>query len=398
MSSRTRKRVILLVLDGVGVGALPDADLYGDAGSDTLGHLSRAVEHFRLPMLEKWGLGRIGRLAGVPPVADPIAHFGKMAERSAGKDTIIGHWEMMGVITPIPFPTYPNGFPPEVIALFEAAIGRKVLGNKVASGTEIIQELGGEHLATGAPIVYTSADSVFQIAAHEETVPPERLYQICRIAREILKTPHQVARVIARPFVGAPGRFVRTDRRRDFSVAPPTETLLDRLRAASIPVIGIGKIEDIFSGRGVSEAIHTHDNNDGLDQTVRSLERTDSGLIFTNLVDFDMLYGHRNDAAGYAKALVTFDRRLPEIVSKMRKDDWLILTADHGNDPLFPGTDHTREYVPLLVFQKGIQSGVDLGIRSTFADLGQTLAEIFGVGPLPVGESFLPQIETPFGK
>lgn len=390
MTHAPRKRVILVVLDGVGVGALPDADQYGDAGSDTLGHISRAVKEFRLPTLEKWGLGRIGALEGVAPLSRPISHFGKMAERSAGKDTIIGHWEMMGVITPAPFPTYPNGFPPKVIGLFEAAVGRKVLGNKVASGTEIIKELGPEHMATGAPIVYTSADSVFQIAAHEAIIPPEKLWEISRIARDLLKPPHQVARVIARPFIGEPGKFVRTDRRRDFSVAPPTETLLDRLQAARIPVIGIGKIEDIFSGRGISESVHTHDNNDGLDQTVRYLDRIDAGLIFTNLVDFDMLYGHRNDAVGYASALVTLDRRLHEITEKMQEGDWLILTADHGNDPLFPGTDHTREYVPLIVFQKGVESGRDLGIRSTFADLGQTLAEHFGVDRLPAGESFLP--------
>ncbi|MBI3804874.1 MAG: phosphopentomutase [Nitrospirae bacterium] len=386
-----RKRVLLVVLDGVGIGALPDADQYGDVGSDTLGHLSKKIAHFRLPHLEAWGLGRVGNLTGIMPVAHPAGHFGKMAERSAGKDTIIGHWEMMGVITPTPFPTYPNGFPPEVIAPFETAIGRKVLGNRVASGTEIIKALGAEHLATGAPIVYTSADSVFQVAAHEAVIPAETLWEICRTARNLLKPPHQVARVIARPFIGAPGQFVRTDRRRDFSVAPPTETLLDRLCAASIPVIGIGKIEDIFSGRGISEAVHTHDNNDGLDQTLRFLDQTDAGLIFTNLVDFDMLYGHRNDAVGYANALATLDRRLPEIVAKMREDDLLILTADHGNDPLFPGTDHTREYVPLLVFQKGIR-GQDLGVRSTFADLGQTLAAHFNVGPLSAGSSFLPLI------
>ncbi|TAJ96501.1 MAG: phosphopentomutase, partial [Candidatus Manganitrophaceae bacterium] len=291
----SRKRVLLLVLDGVGVGALPDADQYGDAGSDTLGRISHAVEGFRLPTMEKWGLGRIDDLGGVAPIPDPVGHFGKMAERSAGKDTVIGHWEMMGVITPTPFPTYPKGFPPEVIGPFEAAIGRKALGNTVASGTEIIKELGAEHLATGAPIVYTSADSVFQVAAHEAVIPPEKLWEICRTARDLLKPPHQVARVIARPFLGEPGRFVRTDRRRDFSVAPPAETLLDRLCAASIPVIGIGKIEDIFSGRGISESVHTHDNNDGIDQTLHFIDRTDTGLIFTNLVDFDMLYGHRND-------------------------------------------------------------------------------------------------------
>lgn len=394
MTRPLREKVILIVLDGVGTGALPDAERYGDAGSDTLGHISRTVA-LRLPNLERWGLGRIDDLEGIAPVPHPTAHFGKMAERSAGKDTVIGHWEMTGVITPTPFPTYPNGFPPEVIGPFEAAIERKVLGNKVASGTEILKELGAEQMATGAPIVYTSADSVFQIAAHEAIIPPEKLWEISRIARDLLKPPHQVARVIARPFTGAPGKFVRTDRRRDFSVAPPAETLLDRLQAARIPVIGIGKIEDIFSGRGISESVHTHDNNDGIDQTVRFLDRIDGGLIFTNLVDFDMLYGHRNDPVGFAKALEEFDRRLPEIISKMKEGDRLFLTADHGNDPLFPGTDHTREYVPLIVFQKGVESGGDLGIRATFADLGQTVAEIFEVGSLPVGKSFLPLIAAP---
>ncbi len=395
MAGASRERVILLVLDGVGAGALPDADQYGDAGSDTLGHISRAVKGFRLPTLERWGVGRVDDLEGIAAVPHPVAHFGKMAERSAGKDTVIGHWEMMGVITPTPFPTYPNGFPPEVIGPFEAAIGRKVLGNKVASGTEILKELGAAQMMTGSPIVYTSADSVFQVAAHEAIIPPEKLWEICRTARDLLKPPHQVARVIARPFTGEPGKFFRTDRRRDFSVAPPAETLLDHLQAAQIPVIGIGKIEDIFSGRGISESVHTHDNNDGIDQTLRFIDRIDHGLIFTNLVDFDMLYGHRNDAVGFAKALVTLDRRLPEIVSKMRDGDWLILTADHGNDPLFPGTDHTREYVPLIVFQKGTSSGRELAIRSTFADLGQTLAEHFGVARLSVGESFLPLIAAP---
>lgn len=390
--SSKKSRVLLIVLDGVGVGALPDAAEYGDVGSNTLGHIGEAVGGIALPYLEEWGLGRLGNFDGIRPVSDPKAHFGKMAERSDGKDTVIGHWEMMGIVTETPFPTYPHGFPAEIIDPFEAKIGRKVLGNKVASGTEIIKELGAAHLKSGAPIVYTSADSVFQVAAHEAIIPPEALYEICRTARTLLKPPHHVARVIARPFAGKPGQFTRTELRRDFSLPPPSETALDRLLRQSIPVIGIGKIEDIFSGRGISEAVHTRDNEDGVNQTIRFLNRVEHGMIFTNLVDFDMLYGHRNDAAGYAKALQAFDRRLPEIVSKMRDDDWLILTADHGNDPLFPGTDHTREYVPLLVYRKGIQSGADLGTRRTFADLGQTVAALFSVDPLPVGESFLSAI------
>ena len=389
---QSKNRVLLIVLDGFGVGALPDAGSYGDTGSNTLAHIAEAVGGLALPNLKEWGLGALGCFDGIAPVSAPKADFGKMAERSAGKDTVIGHWEMTGIVTETAFPTYPNGFPPEVIAPFEAAIGRKVLGNQVASGTEIIKALGAAHLESGAPIVYTSADSVFQVAAHEAVIPPEALYEICRIARELLKPPHHVARVIARPFIGSPGHFTRTERRRDFSLPPPSPTLLDRLCEASIPVIGIGKIEDIFSGRGIFEAVHTRDNEDGIDRTLQYLDRVDPGLIFTNLVDFDMLYGHRNDAAGYARALQAFDRRLPEMISRMRSGDWLMITSDHGNDPLFPGTDHTREYVPLLVYRKGITVGKALGTRPTFADLGQTIAEIFGVSPLSAGESFLSAI------
>jgi phosphopentomutase len=389
---QSKNRVVLIVLDGFGVGALPDAGAYGDVGSNTLSHIAEAAGGISLPHLQGWGLGSLGRFQGIEPVPAPKAHFGKMAERSAGKDTVIGHWEMTGIITETPFPTYPDGFPAEVILPFEAAIGRKVLGNKVASGTEIIKELGAEHMQSGAPIVYTSADSVFQVAAHETVIPPKALYQICQTARDLLKPPHRVARVIARPFVGAPGCFTRTERRRDFSLSPPSATLLDRLCGESIPVIGIGKIEDLFSGRGISEAVHTRDNEDGIDRTIEFLDRPGRGLIFTNLVDFDMLYGHRNDAAGYAKALQAFDRRLPEMTSRMRSGDWLMITSDHGNDPLFPGTDHTREYVPLLAYQKGMTAGRSLGTRPTFADLGQTVAALFGVAPLPDGESFLSAI------
>ncbi|HZR45774.1 MAG TPA: phosphopentomutase [Candidatus Manganitrophaceae bacterium] len=391
-SLQSKNRVLLIVLDGFGVGALPDAGSYGDTGSNTLAHIAEAAGGLALPHLQEWGLGALGRFNGIEPVPAPKAHFGKMAERSAGKDTVIGHWEMTGIITETPFPTYPNGFPPEIIGPFEAKIGRKVIGNKVASGTEIIKELGVAHMESGAPIVYTSADSVFQVAAHEAVIPPDALYQICQIARDLLKPPHHVARVIARPFIGAPGRFTRTERRRDFSLPPPSDTLLDRLCRESIPVIGIGKIEDIFSGRGISEAVHTRDNEDGIDRTLQYLDRLDRGLIFTNLVDFDMLYGHRNDATGYAKALQAFDRRLPEMISKMRSGDWLMITSDHGNDPLFPGTDHTREYVPLLAYRKGMTEGKALGTRPTFADLGQTIAARFGVSPLPAGESFLSAI------
>lgn len=384
-----RGRVILIVLDGLGIGALPDAGEYGDEGSDTLGHIAESVGGIHLPSLEKMGLGYLGSFQGITPVSNPSGCFGRMAERSAGKDTIIGHWEMMGVITEVPFPTYPKGFPPDIVIPFESAIGRSVLGNCVASGTEIIETLGASHLKTGSPIIYTSADSVFQVAAHEAVVPPPDLYEICLTARRLLSPPHHVARVIARPFVGEPGHFKRTDRRRDFSLPPPSITLLDRLKEHAIPVVGIGKIEDIFSGKGISEAIHTHGNEDGIDQTIRSLDRIDRGLIFTNLVDFDMLYGHRNDPQGYAEALRVFDRRLPEIASKMHEDDWLIVTADHGNDPLFPGTDHTREYVPLLIDRREGGFGKDVGTRGSFSDLGQTLTEIFQADPLPIGESFL---------
>ncbi len=385
-----RSRVIVIVLDGLGIGALPDAQKYGDVGSNTLGHLAEAVDGLELPHLAQCGLGHLGHFRGIPAHARPIASFARMAESSSGKDTLIGHWEMMGLITEEPFPTYANGFPPEVIRPFEEKIGRKVLGNCVASGTKIIQDLGRQHLESGSPIVYTSADSVFQIAAHEWLINPTELYALCEIARNLLKPPHQLARVIARPFTGESGDFVRTERRRDFCLPPTSETLLDRLVQKGIPVLGIGKIDDIFSGRGLSSAIHTRNNEDGMEQTLRSLDQIDRGLIFTNLVDFDMLYGHRNDPAGYAEALKRFDQWLPSFISKMEKGDRLMITADHGNDPLFPGTDHTREYVPLLVYRKGSDVGIKLGDRASFSDLGQTIAEIFQVPPLSVGESFLP--------
>jgi len=385
-------RVILIVLDGLGIGALPDAKKYGDVGSNTLGHIAASQSALSLPHLAQFGLGNLGSFQGIEACVRPKGGFGRMSERSTGKDTIIGHWEMMGVLTKVPFPTYAGGFPPEIIRPFENKIGRRIIGNCVASGTEIIADLGEQHMVEESPIVYTSADSVFQIAAHEAVIPPEALYKICQTARTLLKPPHHVARVIARPFVGESGCFRRTERRRDFALPPPSETLLDHLQAAAIPVIGIGKIDDIFSGKGLSEAIHTSNNDHGVKETVAALDRIEKGLIFTNLVDFDMLYGHRNDAKGYAEALMAFDVKLPEISAKMQDGDWLFITADHGNDPLFPGTDHTREYVPLLSARKGFEFGVNLGTRASFSDLGQTLAEIFQIEAISEGESFLPLI------
>jgi len=381
-------RGILIVLDSVGVGALPDADVYGDAGSHTLANTARAVGGLRLPHMGRMGLGRLADILGVPSDPAPIGAFGRMAEASAGKDTTIGHWELMGIHSPRPLPTYPNGFPPDLMRRFEQAIGRGTLGNYPASGTEIIQELGEEHMRTGKPIVYTSADSVFQIAAHEDVIPIEELYAMCRTARALLTGEHNVGRVIARPFVGAPGHFVRTERRRDFSAPPPAPTVLDHLTDAGIPVVAIGKIEDIFAGRGITEAVHTKNNADGMDQTLAAMERIARGLIFTNLVDFDMVYGHRNNAEGYARALEEVDARLPEFQERLRPGDVLILTADHGCDPTTPSTDHSREYVPLLVVGPEIRAGVDLGTRATFADLGATVAEFFGVAGTGFGTSF----------
>ncbi len=381
-------RVILIVLDSVGIGALPDADRYGDAGSHTLANTARAVGGLRLPNMGRMGLGRLADILGVPPDPAPIGAFGRMAEASAGKDTTIGHWELMGIYSPRPLPTYPNGFPPDLMRRFEQAIGRGTLGNYPASGTEIIKELGEEHMRTGKPIVYTSADSVFQIAAHEDVIPIEELYAMCRTARALLTGEHNVGRVIARPFVGEPGHFTRTERRRDFSAPPPAPTVLDSLTSAGIPVIAVGKIEDIFAGQGITEAVHTKDNADGMDQTLAYMDRVERGLIFTNLVDFDMVYGHRNNAEGYARALEEVDARLPEFQARLRPGDVLILTADHGCDPTTPSTDHSREYVPLLVAGPGIRAGVDLGTRPTFADLGATVAEFFGVRGTGFGTSF----------
>lgn len=382
------QKVILIVLDSVGVGELPDAAKYGDEGSNTLGNVAKAVGGISLPNMQKMGIGNIIDIEGVPAVKEPTAAYGKAAEKSAGKDTTTGHWELAGVILERPFPVYPDGFPPELIEEFEKRIGRKVLGNKVASGTEIIKELGDEHVKTGRPIVYTSADSVFQIAAHEEVIPVKQLYDICKIAREILRGEHGVARVIARPFVGKSGEYLRTYNRADFSLKPPHDTLLDKVVRAGMEVIGVGKIWDIFAGQGITKAMHTEGNMDGVDKTLEAIDMIQKGLVFSNLVDYDMLYGHRNDPVGYAKALEEFDGRLPEILEKLGDNDVLIITADHGCDPTTVSTDHSREYVPVLVYGDRIKAGVKLGTLSSFSDIGQTVTDFLGCLSLKNGRSF----------
>jgi phosphopentomutase len=382
-------RAIVIVLDSVGIGELPDALTYGDTGSDTVGNIARRIP-LKIAALRALGLGRVAAIGGLQPAA--AAAVGRMAEASAGKDSVTGHWEMMGIVLDRPFPVFPNGFSSEIIAEFSRRTGRGVLGNKAASGTEILDELGPEHMRTGALIVYTSADSVFQIAAHEEIVPIQELYRACDIAYKLVGEGLGVGRVIARPFVGAPGRFKRTANRRDYALPPFEETLLDRVKASSRPVVAIGKIEDLFAGRGITRAIHTASDDDGVDHMLRQMDETTQGLIFTNLVDFDTLYGHRNDVEGYARNLERFDVRLSELLRRLRPDDLLVVTADHGNDPTTPSTDHSREYVPLLVTGAHVRVGADLGTRQTFADLGQTLAEMFAVGRLAHGTSFLREI------
>lgn len=385
------KRVVLIVLDSVGIGELPDAAEYGDVGSNTIVNLAKAVGGLNVPNLTKLGLGNIADIEGVPKIINPSGAYGKMASQSKGKDTTTGHWEMSGIILETPFPTYPKGFPQDVISQFEKLIGTKVLGNVVASGTEIIKVRGQEHLKTGFPIVYTSADSVFQIAAHEDVIPLDRLYEICELARNMLTGQHNVGRVIARPFIGKDGGFTRTENRRDFSVTPTSETILDVLKNKEYEVMAIGKIEDIFAGRGITHAIHSKNNMDSLERTINSLSFVENGLIFSNFVDFDMLYGHRNDFEGYAKALEEFDANLPQIMACLTEDDILIITADHGNDPTTPSTDHSREYTPLLVYGEKVK-GIDLGIRGTLADIGATIAELFAVPKPKYGESFLKDI------
>lgn len=385
----TVNRFIVIVLDSVGIGETPDAANYGDVGSHTLGNTAWAVGGLSVPNMERMGLGNIAILEGVRPQTQPTAAYGKMAEVSAGKDTTTGHWELMGLHLLQPFPTYPNGFPAEVMDRFSAETGRGWLGNYPASGTVIIDVLGPEHIATGKSIVYTSGDSVFQIAAHEEIIPLEELYAMCRTARGILRGQHEVSRVIARPFVGSPGSFTRTANRRDYSVVPPQRTLLDAIKEAGQMVYAVGKIEDIFVGQGITDAVHTVSNMDGVDKTLAAMrERRDRGLIFTNLVDFDAKFGHRNNPQGYADALAQFDTRLPEIIAALAEDDILVLTADHGNDPTTPSTDHSREYVPVLLYGKPVRSGVNIGVRESFADLAATIADELQVGPPPQGSSF----------
>jgi phosphopentomutase len=383
------KRVIWIVLDSVGIGAMPDAAEFGDEGSDTLGNVAKR-RNLNLPNLCSLGLANIRPLSGLEPVKNPAGAYGKSALASPGKDTTTGHWEMAGILLEKPFPLYPNGFPPEVIELFETGIGRKTLGNKAASGTEIIKELGAEHLRTGSPIVYTSADSVFQIAAHERVIPLQELYRICETAREILRGPHEVGRVIARPFEGEPGCFVRTSNRKDFAVPPPQGMLLDKLSEQRVPVYGVGKIAEIFLQRGIREYVKSKDNHDGMQKTTQAMRKQPNGLIFVNLVDFDQLFGHRNDVDGYAGALEAFDRWLPGL--QLEDEDLVVLTADHGCDPTTPSTDHSREYAPLLVYGSRVRAGVNLGTRRTLADIGQTLAENFGT-EIEAGTSFLNEIQ-----
>ncbi|HEX4567428.1 MAG TPA: phosphopentomutase [Vicinamibacterales bacterium] len=386
-------RVFLTVMDSVGVGELPDADKYGDCGSDTVGNISRRVP-LKLPTLRSLGLPRVARVEGMAPIDRPLGAFGRMAEQSAGKDSVTGHWEMSGIILGHAFPTFPEGFPADVIAEFEQRIGRKTIGNYAASGTVIIDQLGAEHMRTGFPIVYTSADSVFQIAAHEEVIPLKELYRICEIAYELVGRGMNVGRVIARPFVGTPGAFTRTANRHDYALPPSGTTLLDAMTAAGKTVHAIGKIKDLFAGRGVTTSVHTKSDDEGVNAIERAIASAGPGLVFTNLVDFDTQYGHRNDPAGYAANLERFDERLAHLLPTLRERDLLIITADHGNDPTTASTDHAREYVPVFAVGKMVKSGVDLGTRATFADLGQTVAEIFGVGPLAHGTSFLRDILT----
>ncbi|MEE9584266.1 MAG: phosphopentomutase [Candidatus Brocadiales bacterium] len=390
--SKTR-RVVIIILDSLGVGELPDASKFGDEGSNTLGNMARAAGGLRLPGLEAMGLGKIIPVEGLSDDITPGAFYGKMAEDSGAKDTTTGHWEITGLVTTKPFPTYPNGFPEEIIEKFTRAIGRPVLGNKPASGTEIIKELGEEHIQTGNPIVYTSADSVFQIAACEAVIPVDELYKMCRTARGILTGErHNVGRVIARPFVVSEGRYVRTEGRKDFSVPPPRPTLLDVAKEKGLEVVGIGKIGDIFAHTGLTRELPTGNNREGVDQTIRCIKEDSRGIIFTNLIDFDMKYGHRNDPEGYARCLEEFDVRLPGILDALKDDDILSMTADHGCDPTTPSTDHSREYVPLLVYGKALGRVRSLGVRQSFSDLGATIAEALGLPPLGNGKSFYKEL------
>lgn len=381
-------RVVLIVMDSVGAGELPDAKLYNDEGSNTLGNISKKVGGLKLPNLQKLGLGNIDGIKGFEGEKKPVGSYGRSLEKSPGKDTTTGHWEIAGLILDQAFPTYPDGFPQDVISEFEKRIGTKSIGNYPASGTVIIQDLGDEHVKTGYPIVYTSADSVFQIAAHEDVIPLERLYEICQIARDMLVGEHAVGRIIARPFIGSNGDYKRTTNRRDFSLKPIRKTILNNIVEKGLDVCAVGKIEDIYGGYGITKAVHTKSNMDGVDKTIEYMKEPTKGLIFTNLVDFDMLYGHRNDVEGYANALREFDAKIPEIIDALRDDDVLIITADHGCDPTTSSTDHSREYIPMLVYGKSIKSGINLGTRESFSDIGKTIGEMLSVQNDISGESF----------
>lgn len=381
-------RVILIVLDSVGIGYLPDAHLYGDEGSNTLGHIAEKYSALHLPNMIRLGLGNIDLNNLLPKVQNPLASYGKAMEQSAGKDTTTGHWEIAGTILEKPFPTFLDGFPTSFMADFEAAIGSKTIGNYSASGTTIIEELGDEHVRTGFPIVYTSADSVFQIAMHEAVIPIEKQYEICQIARDMLTGDYEVGRVIARPFVGTSGQYTRTSRRKDFATMPP-DNVLDAINKQGKEVLGIGKIYDIFAGKGITRSIKTANNQEGIDATLSAIENDEASLIFTNLVDFDMHFGHRRDVVGYAQCLEAFDAKLPEIMSKMKEDDILIITADHGNDPTWTGTDHTREYIPILIYGQNVPKAYNFGVRNSFVDIASTVADALGMDFETTGSSCL---------
>ena len=395
MSSYTYKRVHLIVMDSVGIGEAPDADLFNDKGADTLGHIAEHMNGLHMPNMAKLGLSNIREIKGIDKAEKPLAHYTKMQEASVGKDTMTGHWEIMGLNIDTPFKTYPEGFPEKLIQKLEAETGRTVIGNKPASGTAIIDELGKEHMETGALIVYTSADPVLQIAAHEDIIPIEEQYRICEIARELTKDDEfLVGRVIARPFIGEPGAFKRTSNRHDYALKPFNRTVMNELKDAGYDVIAIGKISDIYNGEGVTDSVRTKDNMDGMDGFIRTMDQPFTGLSFLNLVDFDAQFGHRRDPEGYGKALEEFDARLPEVFEKMTEEDLLIITADHGNDPTAPGTDHTREYVPLLAYSKRFSGeGEELPVRKTFADIGATVADNFNVKHPKFGESFLTSLK-----
>ncbi|MDM5229296.1 phosphopentomutase [Cytobacillus sp. NJ13] len=394
MSAYTYKRVFLIVMDSVGIGEAPDAEKFGDKGADTIGHIAEKMNGLKMPNMSKLGLSNISEIKGIEKAEKPMAFYTKMQEASNGKDTMTGHWEIMGLNIQTPFRVFPDGFPQELISQLEARTGRKIIGNKPASGTEILVELGEEHMKTGALIVYTSADSVLQIAAHEDIIPIEEQYEICKIARELtLDEKYMVGRVIARPFIGEPGNFQRTSNRHDYALKPFDRTVMNEMADSGLDVLAIGKISDIFDGEGVTEAIRTTSNMDGMDKLIETFEKEFTGLSFLNLVDFDALFGHRRDPEGYGKALEEFDERLPEVFEKMQDGDLLMITADHGNDPVHHGTDHTREYVPLLVYSKDMKEGQELPISETFADIGATIADNYNVKMPAFGKSFLNQLK-----